>query len=876
MVKPSRSTVISQRCAIRPALLRSTGAWWATCLRPRTDRGIGRSRFTERVRGGGSGARRRRRRFARRRARGVGERASGSFTGTIAIDDVHLVANDESCAALLERLVAGTTSNVRWISPVAEPESFRSMHGSETVPPRTQPTKAVPALTREEALGVARKMNPRAPAEDVDALVGATSGWAAALCVALQLRGREPNLLTAMDGRASCYTTISRCKSTDRFPRKSASFSTIAVLLPEIDGAVLEAAGFAGARATLRGLHRRLSFLSPIAGGDGTAEQYRCHDLFRDYLVRRFDLLDVASRTASRMRAAAALESCGHSPGASVVCKLQRPAETLGLLETHAYDLARRGHADTLAFVLASVPSESGSSAAVLGTRGHLAYLDCKYEEAVALLDRAVTASGNALRRAQLLVIWAVAKLRIRENPTQRLRPAAQDGSLPQAIRAELVSLVLLAYALHDPEAAVDELFDEAERLAESPGMPAAVRSHTLTRLGKAASWRGKSSRAELLAGAAELSTKACAHREAATAYDGLSAEEFGTGNYAEALRYAELSEAAARKSGDSIHVVWGLSQRVAAYFMMGMRTELHEALERLEPFVSPHDPDFAFGTGRGSKPRGMAISQRRIRIKCAPVRRSTSGKDECSRLARGGLFAADGNAQEAERFARDALAHGESKDWSRPTCRRYFEMGSALCAIAFLLAGNRVRARRLTARRTKAVTPPDARCSISPPQCSDAEPSDDRAYSEGYRALHERSLDGYVLLLEALRRKLPRERPGSDLLAPAKLDVLASLGQGLTPKLVASERDCSVHTVRKHIARIVRKLQCKGYRQAVRVARERGISRPGTPRPGRTSSPSAGRLRKAAVEGVKALGRAREAHHWAAVGFDAGADLQV
>ncbi len=80
------------------------------------------------------------------------------------------------------------------------------------------------------------------------------------------------------------------------------------------------------------------------------------------------------------------------------------------------------------------------------------------------------------------------------------------------------------------------------------------------------------------------------------------------------------------------------------------------------------------------------------------------------------------------------------------------------------------------------------------------------------------------MVLQAALATRSPA--PVDGILAPAELAVLQLLSEGATPKHVAVERGCSLYTVRKHILRIARKLECNGYRQAVRVARERGYVR--------------------------------------------------
>lgn len=88
----------------------------------------------------------------------------------------------------------------------------------------------------------------------------------------------------------------------------------------------------------------------------------------------------------------------------------------------------------------------------------------------------------------------------------------------------------------------------------------------------------------------------------------------------------------------------------------------------------------------------------------------------------------------------------------------------------------------------------------------------------------------GYVLSPDPLRarRRSRSGRAGSGApggrLTGRELQVLALLGEGRRPKLIAEELGLSITTVRNHVRAILRKLDCHSQLEAVAVARRRSV----------------------------------------------------
>ncbi len=82
--------------------------------------------------------------------------------------------------------------------------------------------------------------------------------------------------------------------------------------------------------------------------------------------------------------------------------------------------------------------------------------------------------------------------------------------------------------------------------------------------------------------------------------------------------------------------------------------------------------------------------------------------------------------------------------------------------------------------------------------------------------------------MLEEFRRMSRQARhftgDDQDLLTPRELEVLDCVAQGMTDKEIAAHLTLSLHTVKTHLRNILSKLQVRSRREAVRLAKDRGI----------------------------------------------------
>lgn len=480
---------------------------------------------------------------------------------------------------------------------------------------------------------------------------------------------------------------------------------------------MLIAAGFEDAAVRLDGLARRLSCLTllPSTGG---APRYGCHDLFRDFLEHRVDLLEEANRRELKLRAAAALESCGQTVAAlRLFAESGASQDALRLIRRDGFELVAAGHEDTIELALQSLPAQHATDYAVLAVRGRQAYRNARTERAAALFERAVASCDDTAYAAKLCFWQSIAMMAHYKDPIAVLEPVAANEDLALELQAELNCALMGAYLQRDLSHDIEGLFRKISRLAER--IPGAIdRSRILSSLGRFVSWRGNAPDAErLLQMAADLAAGAAAHREEARAYESLAGNNIAGGRFDRALRLAELSASAAEKCGARVSIISALCHRVTALFNAGCEEELDATLARMEALApSGLAPVYTFSMLSG---RAMSAAWKGDFAGAHRAAGQTCGSSKWweARMiatARCALYlAADGRHADAIAVAKRAMDESRTRDWTRSACARYYEMSSILCALTHALCGDRSTMRRLLHRRSSKRRSPARRCAL-------------------------------------------------------------------------------------------------------------------------------------------------------------------
>jgi DNA-binding NarL/FixJ family response regulator len=149
------------------------------------------------------------------------------------------------------------------------------------------------------------------------------------------------------------------------------------------------------------------------------------------------------------------------------------------------------------------------------------------------------------------------------------------------------------------------------------------------------------------------------------------------------------------------------------------------------------------------------------------------------------------------------------------------------LCAIAEALMGRLTNANRIMQRKPVAEGPGiEAMKDVVQAICRMAK---NRTFTDdAFEALQQLKAIGYGGLSKTLERLVEKmAAPAAQSVATltrAEIDVLQELGQGRSPKEIATASGRSVYTVQAHIQNIIKKLGCSGRNEAMTVARKRGL----------------------------------------------------
>jgi LuxR family maltose regulon positive regulatory protein len=275
--------------------------------------------------------------------------AAGLGRLTLVLDDLHRLSNPE-VHALLETLVERA------------PDGFTLVASSRTPPPLP--------VARWRVGGEAAEFGPSElafAADEVEALAGLapgerhasldevmrrTRGWPAGAALMLRNPGPAPGAASSStDSRLLLYDYLAS-EVLQGLPPELQSFAMDVSVLDELTPALCAAVtGHDDARAMLRALYRQDLFVTAI---DATVPVLRMHDLFRDFLQARLEATDPRRLPLLHERAAAAEPSLPRAIGHCIAGRHWERA--LGLMAAHADRLVEEGHRLAMQRWLEQVP----------------------------------------------------------------------------------------------------------------------------------------------------------------------------------------------------------------------------------------------------------------------------------------------------------------------------------------------------------------------------------------------------------------------------------------------------------------------------------------------------------------------------------------
>ena len=360
--------------------------------------------------------------------------AAASGRVLLIVDDLHRVTNPDVFTlleALVERAPEGFTLLVASRTPPALPVARWRIGGeaAEFGPADLAFTAAEAGRLVEPAAGNA------AAGEHLAEVLERTRGWPAGTALMLRTHGHAEDAVPAAESQELLYDYLAT-EVLEQLPADLQAFamevSILAELTPELCAAVT---GRDDSRSMLRSLYRQDLFVTAI---DGTIPVLRMHDLFRDFLRAR-----LASTAAARVpllheRAAGAETSVPRAIGHCIAGGHWQKA--LALMAANADRLVEQGHRLALQRWLEQMPEDVvAASEQGLFVRGYCAWLRWDWLEARSNMGRLlqrIRDSGREPPTRLLLFCSGLASAIGAREEAERLSDEIDSRTLMPAERA--------------------------------------------------------------------------------------------------------------------------------------------------------------------------------------------------------------------------------------------------------------------------------------------------------------------------------------------------------------------------------------------------------------------------------------------------------
>ncbi|HKU67834.1 MAG TPA: LuxR C-terminal-related transcriptional regulator [Candidatus Baltobacteraceae bacterium] len=749
-----------------------------------------------------------------------------TFTGVIAIDDLHVAENDPEISRFLVSLIERTKGRARWIiasrSSLDLPVGSWLAYGEMDLNIDEQDLR----FTIEEARETAKASRVGVRDDELTGILSMTEGWPTALSFALRTSTRSVDLRNiAASTREMVYRYLAE-QVYHSLDSEQRDLLHLIGYLPEIDLEVLRAAGYVKGKALIEDLRDRVAFIYPERPG-----VYRCHDLFRDFLQHQVELDGAPAAERTACRAGAALEQSGQVAAAlNVYAQAHATLDVLRILESAGFLLVEQGHADVVQTALDVLPQDlRATHPVVLGMRALGEAHAGRYDRAESLLNRALARSENLELSATLAVRLALIIANLGRDVAPLLEPFVRD-QVPLHLRGEAVSLIAVAHANAGREVPARAAIEAAEIIAGEMDQ-AGERAKIFQRIGVAAT-----SLAMPLDKVEHYLTRAVALASESAMFS-LTARGYGAlanlvlifdNDLTRCAWYSQQAVGAATKAGDRLALQASLLQLMHVEVTRGNAERLQK-LERQFADVATSDTTRTALVipGRALAAAWEGRFDEAQRLLSTVLDRLVELGDKAYLSAVCALaLTSNGQRERAAAMVRVALDYADLNTTLTYT-RQYLSMARVVCAAAEALAGRLTNANRILQRVGSDSGPVvDAlREAVASLLRAVKNPALKDDVMERLQALDSMGYGGVRKLLSAaVERGITTASESDSLLTKAELAVLEALADGRGPKDIALETGRSVYTIQVHIKNIIKKLGCSGRNEALMVARRRGL----------------------------------------------------
>jgi ATP/maltotriose-dependent transcriptional regulator MalT len=753
-----------------------------------------------------------------------------AYRGTIAIDDLHVADGDPEVVRFLVALINRTKSYIRWIISTRTATglpigSWLAYDDCDLVIDDRELR-----FSTDEAKTAAAAFKLGVREEELRALIDLTDGWPTALSFALRSSTRSVDLrgITTMT-REMIYSYLAE-QVYRSLTEEERAFLEATALLSEIDVDAMVAIGFDRARKLIAELRERVAFIHETSPGF-----FRCHDLFRDFVLHQLSLEGETAANRLRCRVAAALEGIGriHTP-LRLYIDASAEASVFRLLKEHGFELLNTGHVDLAVNAIAALGDEHRRDDAIaLALRGMIEAGAGRFEEAEPLLQRSLESGTDATLRATVGMRLALLLINQGKDAAPIIDRVLADEAIPKPLFAEALALrAVVAARSGDAERAnllLDRIDEVTEYFVEDESL-ARIRQ----RAGVAAWELRQDQRARFaLTQSAAICSRLSLHSLGCRALDILALEaRYCENDVSGASWYVQQALAAAGKSGDVFDMHTETLRALAIEWWRGDATRAI-ALEKQAAEFSTSDTS-----------RGVYLVESRAYRNAWDGRFAEAHRGFSSVLAQVPVsfdtiearavyalcLALDRELKKSKEEIASLLRDLEKQNPKRDGFASLtFEIAQSLAALAEAVAGRHAIAKRILTQREPLSTRAGAQA------LREAVLYLCRAAANGartpheltpmIRAMEESGLGGFGRLVVLGREALERALEGKPAkLTDAERHVLALLAAGLTRKQIALETGRSLLTVHTHIKHAIAKLGCRGVDQAVESAQRKGL----------------------------------------------------
>ena len=751
-----------------------------------------------------------------------------TFTGLIAIDDLHLAEDDPEICRFLVSLIDRTKGRAQWIiasrSSLDLPVGTWLAYGDMDLNIDEQDLR----FTIEEARQTAKASRVGVRDDELEQILSMTEGWPTALSFALRTSTRSVDLRNiAASTREMVYRYLAE-QVYALLDGDERELLHLVAYLPEIDLDVLRRAGYSKAKAVIESLRDRVAFIYP-----DRPNVYRCHDLFRDFLQHEVELQGDAATQNVQRRVARALEDAEQVPHAlDLYASMGAEADIVRLLCDNGFQLMEQAHEDVVLHAIEELsPETRATDPLVLGLRAMREAHGGRFDRAESLLERAISRTKSRALSGELAARLGLVLFNQGRDVIPLLEPYAHDPELPAAVRAKAISLLVPAYAhtnRWDDARANASAAEDFANIVESDQL----RAQVFYRIGIAAlSMVEPYERVcQLFERAQALASDNAFYITSAAAFSGLgTAALFYADDVTKSVWYSQQAVTAALKAGDRFSLQNSLLLQIHIETRRG-NAERVASLEQQFAAATTTDASRSFYIvpARAMNAAWEGRFDEAYRLLSTVADRSFYNFDRVYNRALQSVYAiAGGKRERAIELVSATIEEIQRSQFLYLYGELTAEIARSVCAIAEVFSGRLTNAQRLLSRRPATDHPTVeavrnaavafTRVAKTPALLDDVLEALEQVRSVGHGGLS-------LVLGRAMRVVMEPHPEVENPLTKAELEVLEALGEGRSPKQIAQETGRSVFTIQAHVQNVIKKLGCSGRNEALTVARRRGI----------------------------------------------------